>query len=86
MNELARAVAAIKTEGARLGLIFSEESAMRIARAAMAVMKDPEPFEDALFDLCMLRAQQEVGCVPAPSKDAWRKAWQTAEDLVRREG
>ena len=48
------------------------------------VIAMPETFEehkDALHDLVMLRAQDEIGCVPPPTKDQWAKAWPAAGEL-----
>ncbi len=45
--------------------------------------EDAQPYKDALHDLVMLKAQQDIGCVPAPTKEQWAKAWAEAEDLVR---
>jgi hypothetical protein len=44
---------------------------------------DPQPYKDALHDLVMLKAQQEIGCIPAPTKEQWSKAWAEAEELTR---
>ena len=40
-------------------------------------------YKDALHELVMLHAQEDIGCVPAPTKEQWAKAWADAEDLVR---
>ena len=45
--------------------------------------EDAQPYKDALHDLVMLRAQQDIGCVPAPTKEQWAKAWAEAEELTR---
>lgn len=44
---------------------------------------DPTPYRDALHDLVMLKAQDDIGCVPPPTKEQWAKAWAEAEELVR---
>lgn len=54
----------------------------RLAEAREA-QEDAQPFKDALHDLVMLKAQQDIGCVPAPSNQQWGKAWAEAEELVR---
>jgi hypothetical protein len=45
--------------------------------------EDAQPYKDALHDLVMLKAQQDIGCVPPPTKEQWLKAWAEAEELVR---
>lgn len=47
--------------------------------------EDAQPFKDALHDLVMLRAQDDIGCVPPPTKEQWAKAWAEAEELTRNE-
>ena len=42
-----------------------------------------DEFKTALHDLVMLYAQEEIGCVPAPTHEQWDKAWNEAEALVR---
>lgn len=42
-----------------------------------------DELKDALHDLVMLKAQQDIGCVPTPTRDQWDKAWREAEELVR---
>ena len=44
--------------------------------------EDAQPYKDALHDLVMLKAQQDIGCVPAPTSEQWKKAWAAAEDLL----
>ena len=44
--------------------------------------EDAQPYKDALHDLVMLKAQQDIGCVPAPTSEQWKKAWAEAEDLL----
>ncbi len=38
---------------------------------------------EALRDLVDLNAQDEIGCVPPPTREQWSKAWAAAEELVR---
>ena len=45
--------------------------------------EDAQPYKDALHALVMLKAQDDIGCVPPPTKEQWSKAWAEAEDLVR---
>jgi len=42
-----------------------------------------DDLKTALHDLVMLQAQDEIGCVPPPTRDQWAKAWAAAEELVR---
>ncbi len=47
--------------------------------------EDAQPYKDTLYDLVYLKAQQDIGCVPAPTKAQWEKAWAEAEELSRAE-
>lgn len=48
-----------------------------------AAKGDADDFKTVLHDLVMLNAQAEIGCVPVPTREEWRKAWDAAEELVR---
>ncbi len=54
-----------------------------LSPAPVGEKEDTQPYKDALHDLVMLKAQQDIGCVPAPTKEQWSKAWAEAEELVR---
>lgn len=62
-------------------------SALSIARQALEAVQAAEGERDALkaalHDLYMLHAQDDIGCVPAPTRQQWNKAWAEAEELVR---
>jgi hypothetical protein len=57
--------------------------ASALSPAPVGEKEDAQPYKDALHDLVMLKAQQDIGCVPAPTKEQWSKAWADAEELVR---
>lgn len=40
-----------------------------------------DDLKEARHDLVMLRAQDDIGCVPPPTKEQWAKAWRAAEEL-----
>jgi hypothetical protein len=37
-----------------------------------------DDYREILYDLCMLQAQRDIGCVPPPTADQWTKAWARA--------
>jgi hypothetical protein len=62
--------------------VYADGLAQEISRLKAENEKlDPTPYRDALHDLVMLRAQDEIGCVPPPTKEQWAKAWRTAEEF-----
>jgi hypothetical protein len=40
-----------------------------------------DELKDALRDLVMLKAQDDIGCVPPPTREQWKKAWRAAEEF-----
>lgn len=60
---------------------------LSIARQALEAVQAAEGERDdlktALHDLYMLHAQDDIGCVPPPTRQQWNKAWAEAEELVR---
>lgn len=38
-----------------------------------------DEYAEILHDLVMLKAQDDIGCVPPPSAAQWAKAWRRAE-------
>lgn len=42
---------------------------------------DAYDLKERLRDLVMLHAQDEIGCVPPPTKEQWAKAWANAEEV-----
>lgn len=46
---------------------------------------DPWELQTALHELVMLKAQDDIGCVPPPTKEQWAAAWSGAEELTRNE-
>ena len=49
----------------------------------LAAQGRADDLRDALHDLVMLKAQDDIGCVPAPTREQWAKAWAAADELVR---
>lgn len=43
--------------------------------------EDAQPYKDALHDILMLKAQDDIGCVPPATKEQWAKAWASAWEL-----
>jgi hypothetical protein len=49
-------------------------------RRLMTAVEDAEDYRERLHDLVMLKAQDDIGCVPPPTKDQWEKAWSRASE------
>lgn len=39
-----------------------------------------DEYAEILHDLVMLKAQDDIGCVPPPTAAQWAKAWRRAEE------
>lgn len=49
--------------------------------AVEQLASDDDALKERLHDLVMLHAQDEIGCVPPPTKEQWAKAWANAEEV-----
>lgn len=41
---------------------------------------DRDDLAEILHDLVMLKAQDDIGCVPPPTAEQWAKAWRRANE------
>ena len=82
-NELVKVadIRSILAQAAQVDTLTRErdEAVERATRAE----GERDDVKTAIHDLVMLKAQDDIGCVPPPTREQWRKAWAEAEELVR---